>query len=969
MNRVMLTGRTDRRGREWPSVLRHGGGNPGTVESELVFAPSTGPHGHRASSPSVPTGSAPMGHGAVHVVVLVAVGMWYACGGIPGDSLHAADDSPEATVAGDAPSPAALAAYARFVRPLLARRCQACHGALAQQAGLRLDTAASLLAGGHSGPAASPGMPAESLLLARVTDADPTERMPPPGEGEPLTEEEVREIRAWIAAGCPAPADERPEADPRDHWAFRPVERPAVPGAAGSHPIDGFLAAARARAGITEVAAEAPPGVLVRRLYVDLIGLPPSPEDLAAILADRVAGNAAGGTEGWYERLVDRLLADPRHAQRWARHWMDVWRYSDWWGLGDQLRNSSPHIWHWRDWIVESLAADLPYDEMVRLMLAADELYPDDPARVRATGFLARNWFLFNRTPWLDETVEHVGKAFLGLTLNCAKCHDHKYDPLRQEDHYAFRAFFAPYHVRHDVVPGEPDTDRDAIPRVFDGEPTAPTYLLVRGDDARPAKDRPIAPAVPAVFGVPLPPIEPVSLPPRAWQPERQPWAIEAHRAVASARVAAAEAALTAAAADERPLLEARLGAERGGLAAIDARATAMQAGWNADDAASHHGQAAVTAERESAVARARVAVIEAERALAAAAGDDRTKAAEKAAQKLATARAALDEAVAALTAPGGTFTPLVGARWVPTRFRYSGQDDPPIPFPDTSTGRRRALAAWITDPRHPLTPRVAVNHLWLRHMGRPLVATMFDFGRKGAAPTHPDLLDWLAAELVAGAPDGAPWSLRHLHRLIVTSAAYRMDSSAAGLGPAAERDPDNALLWRREPVRLEAQVVRDAVLAVAGLLDVSPGGPPVPPDRQAESRRRSLYFTHSDTSRNPFLVVFDDAAVKDCYRREESVVPQQALALSHAALVHEAAATVARRLSADGAGDAAFVDRAFVAVLARPADDAERDACLGALERWRRLPDEAVGGTPPDPARGHLVWALFNHTDFVTVR
>jgi len=855
--------------------------------------------------------------------------------------------------------------YRQVVRPLLARRCQACHGALGQQSGLRVDTAAAVLVGGASGPAALAGFPDASALIARVTDPDPTRRMPPEGEGEPLTAVEVTALRSWIAAGCPAPPDERPEPDPRDHWAFRPVVRPAVPGAADGHPIDRFLEAARAKAGITAVAAEAPPGILVRRLYLDLIGIPPSPEDLAAIVADRAAGTA-----GWYERLVDRLLADPRHAQRWARHWMDVWRYSDWWGLGDQLRNSSPHIWHWRDWIVESLAADLPYDEMVRLMLAADELHPDDPARLRATGFLARNWFLFNRTPWLDETVEHVGKAFLGLTLNCAKCHDHKYDPLRQEDHYAFRAFFAPYHVRHDVVPGEPDTARDAIPRVFDGEPTAPTYLLVRGDDARPAKDRPIAPGVPAVFGVPLPPIEPVPLPPGAWQPERQPWAIEAHRAAARGRVAAAEAALAAAAADDRPLVEARLEAERAALAAIEARATAMEAGWNADDAASHRAQAAVTAEREWAAAQARVAVVEAERAAAAAGGgDDRDRAVEKAGQKLATARAALDEALAAVGAPGGTFTPLVGARWVPTRFRYSGQDDPPIPFPDTSTGRRRALAAWITDPRHPLTPRVAVNHLWLRHMGRPLVATMFDFGRKGAAPTHPDLLDWLAAELVAGPPGGSPWSLRHLHRLIVTSAAYRMDSSPAGLEPAAGRDPDNALLWRREPVRLEAQVVRDAVLAVAGLLDVSPGGPPVPPERQAESRRRSLYFTHSDISRNPFLVVFDDAAVKDCYRREESVVPQQALALSHAALVHEAAATVARRLSADGVGDAAFVDRAFVAVLARPADDAEREACLGALERWRRLPDEAIGGTPPDPARGHLVWALFNHTDFVTVR
>ncbi len=870
----------------------------------------------------------------------------------------------------DAASSPPVAVYRQAVRPLLARRCQACHGGLAQQANLRLDTTAGMLAGGDSGAAVNPGVPAESLLLARVSDPDPARRMPPPGEGEPLSADEVDQIRAWIAAGCPAPPDEQPEADPRDHWAFRPVQRPPLPGPEGGHPIDRFLAAARARAGVGPVAAEAPAEILVRRVYLDLIGIPPSPEDLAAIVTDRA--------EGWYERLVDRLLADPRHAQRWARHWMDVWRYSDWWGLGDQLRNSSPHIWHWRDWIVESLAADVPYDEMVRLMLAADELHPDDPSRLRATGFLARNWFLFNRTPWLDETVEHVGKAFLGLTLNCAKCHDHKYDPVRQTDHYAFRAFFAPYHVRLDAVPGEPDTQRDAIPRVFDGEPEAPTFLLVRGDDARPDRDRPIAPAVPALFGVPLPPIEPVPLPPRAHQPERMPWVVEAHLAAAAKRLTAAEAACTAAADDTRAAAMARLDVERAAVAAITARAAAMRAAWAAADspatvessAAGAAARAAVRAERELAAAQAREAVVAAEQAVAAAddkVADEKGKAG--ATEKLAAARATAEKAAAAVAEEGEAYTPLVGARWVPTRFRYSGHDDPPVPFPATSTGRRRALATWITDPRHPLTPRVAVNHLWMRHMGRPLVATVFDFGRKGAAPTSPELLDWLAAELVAGAPGGTPWSLRHIHRLIVTSAAYRMDSSTTGLDAAAAADRDNHLLWRREPVRLEAQVVRDAVLAVAGLLDVTPGGPPVPPDQQAASRRRSLYFTHSEVSRNPFLVVFDDAAVKDCYRREESVVPQQALALSHAALVHEAAAVVAARLAADGVGDPEFVDRAFVNVLSRPAAPAERDACLEALAAWRALPAGDLGGAAPDPARGHLVWALFNHTDFVTVR
>ena len=320
---------------------------------------------------------------------------------------------------------AAQAAYVDTIRPLLAERCFACHGGLRQEAGLRLDTASLMAAGGDTGPAVVRGDSAASLILARVADPDPTTRMPPEGEGEPLSEVQVAALSAWIAAGCPAPADEKPEADPRDHWAFRPRVRPETPVVADTawvnNPIDAFLAAAHERAGVAPQ-PEAPRHVLVRRLFIDLIGLPPQPEQLAAALAD--------SSPDWYERLVEKLLADPRHGERWARHWMDVWRYSDWWGLGDQLRNSQKHMWHFRDWIVESLNADVPYDEMVRQMLAADELHADDPARLRATGFLARNWFLFNRTPWMDDTVEHVAKGLLGLTMNCAKCHAHKYDPV-----------------------------------------------------------------------------------------------------------------------------------------------------------------------------------------------------------------------------------------------------------------------------------------------------------------------------------------------------------------------------------------------------------------------------------------------------------------------------------------------------------------------------------------------------------
>ena len=856
---------------------------------------------------------------------------------------------------------------------MFADRCFACHGALAQQAGLRVDTAAGLLAGGDAGPVVVPGDPAAGTLVARLIHTDPAERMPPEGEGEPLEPEQIETLKAWIAAGCPAPADEAPESDPREHWAFRPRVRPAVPAVTHPdsvrNPIDAFLEAAREQAGIAPQ-PEASREVLVRRLHLDLVGLPPQPEELAAILAD--------ASPDWYETLVDRLLADPRHGERWGRHWMDVWRYADWWGLGDQLRNSQKHIWHWRDWIIESLNADTGYDEMVRLMLAADEIAPDDLPKLRATGFLARNWFLFNRTPWMDETVEHVAKGFLGLSLNCAKCHDHKYDPLRQEDYYAMRAFFEPLHARLDVLPGEPDLERDGIPRVFDGVPDVPTFLFIRGEDTKPDTSRPILPGVAAVFNFSSVEVRPVSLPKTESQPARRPWVIDAHVAAAGRRLDAARAARDAA---PSPGSEQGVAIAAADLAAVERRGAAMRAAWAAEDlagagtdeslslAAAAAALEAVRAERTLVAARAKAALLETEAKLAAAAAEAKT-AAEKA---VADARTALEQAEASAAEPGEAFTPLVGARWTPTRFRNSSADDPAIPFPTTSTGRRSALAAWITAPGNPLTARVAANHLWARHMGRALVPTVFDFGRKGTPPDHPALLDWLASELVESSVNGPyknPWSMKRLHRLIVTSAAYRLQSSTTGNAAGVRLDPDNRTWWRREPIRLESEAVRDGILALAGTLDARIGGASVAAAEQPASTRRSLYFQHTDPDRNPFLTTFDGAGVKECYERERSIVPQQALALANAGFVHDAAARIAARIApaTPPVDEATFIDRAFRTVLGRPASAAESEACVGALAQWRSLEPVPTDGAV-EPARIHLVWALLNHTDFVTLR
>ncbi|MBX9655079.1 DUF1549 domain-containing protein, partial [bacterium] len=413
--------------------------------------------------------------------------------------------------------------YAKQIKPLLASRCLACHGALKQEGSLRLDTAASVKAGGDSGPAIEPGQSSKSIIIERVTSKDDSFRMPPHDSGTAFTDLEIALLSRWINEGATAPSDEKPESDPKEHWAFRSVQRPASPAIHDSESestIDDYLAMARSSRQLA-MQPIAERGILLRRVYLDLIGLPPSESELIEFEAvDR---------PDQFERVVDHLLASPHYGERWGRHWMDIWRYSDWWGLGADLRNSQKHIWHWRDWIIESLNSDVGYDEMIRQMLAADELYPTDTERLRATGYLARQYYKFNRTTWLDETVEHTSKAFLGLTMNCAKCHDHKYDPIEQTNYYQFRAFFEPYQVRMDQLPGEIDLDKDGIPRAFDCNLDTPTYLHVRGDEKRPKSDTPLPPGLPAILTSSAGDlsISPVTLPPESYLTGLKPFVLQ----------------------------------------------------------------------------------------------------------------------------------------------------------------------------------------------------------------------------------------------------------------------------------------------------------------------------------------------------------------------------------------------------------------------------------------------------------
>jgi hypothetical protein len=1061
--------------------------------------------------------------------------------------------------------------YLRQIKPLFADKCYACHGALQQKADLRLDTVKSILDGSGKGRVVIPGQSDKSKLIDHVLARKGARLMPPATDGDPFSPAQVTLIRKWIDEGTRGPMNEKPEADPRDHWAFRAPLRPALPipnsFTASANPIDAFIAAEWEKHRLKPQAL-ADRRILLRRVYLDLIGLPPTRQELDAFAAD--------ASPDAFEKVVDRLLASSQYGERWGRHWMDIWRYSDWWGLGQEVRNSQKHIWHWRDWIIESLNGDNGYDQMVREMLAADELYPNDLGRLRATGYLVRPYFIFNRTTWLDETIEHTAKAFLGLTFNCAKCHDHKYDPVRQKDYYRFRAFFEPYQVRMDQVPGETDYEKDGIPRVFDSNLEAPTYVFFRGDDRQPLKDRPLDAGLPRLLLWSPLEIAPVTLPPEAHAPGLRPWVLENHLRMADRNIAVARAVLERARADlaraeRKPAAPAKvketslfrdefsstdhwtLGAGKwekspgrlrqsfpgerrsfvqakippptdfqaffkfaitggepwrsvgisfdvadsnevlvyatahvGGprlqvsykqgndyvyppqgsrawpvqfnkplemeirvygnlvnvavdnrfvlayrlpiarkpgalqlityaatadflrfeLAELSANAKMIEAGTQmtvapVQPANPAQARAAVTvAEKTLAVADfepglfrarakadrakfhdtarfkelARVAAAleqqqtlsKAEEALARAELDvTRAEPAKRpeAEKKRKAAEDAIMRARKGLANPGENYTSVSGARKTP-ESNLETEASRLRSFPKTSSGRRSALATWLTDRRNPLAARVAVNHIWGRHFGRPLVPTIFDFGRKGTPPTHPALLDLLAVDFMEHG-----WSMKHLHRLIVTSRAYRLGSSTASAdAKTRETDPENRWYWRMNPIRMDAQILRDSLLCLSGELDPKLCGPSVPTTDES-SRRRSIYFVHSHNDNQKFLSMFDDASVRECYRRSESIVPQQALALANSQLSQAAAAKINERLHKQfgPVSDAEFIRGAFATILAAAPTAEEQAEC----ERALRDLNQVLKGRPDAGrrARGNLLHALLNHNDFITVR
>jgi cytochrome c553 len=760
-----------------------------------------------------------------------------------------------AATAGNAAEPSATAEQLRFfesaVRPLLVEHCLKCHGPEKQWANLRVDSRAALLQGGDSGPAIVPGKPDESRLLRAVQQVDESLKMPP--EGEKLTARQIADLARWIAWGAPFPPSEAPRARDRNpaHWSFQPPVKGAIPAVRQAdwpaNPVDQFILAKLESAGLSP-APRADRRTLIRRVTFDLWGLPPTPEEVAEFLDD--------SRPEAYERLIDRLLASPAYGERWGRHWLDVARYADSNGLDENVAHGN--AWRYRDYVVASWNADKPYDRFVREQLAGDLLpWVDDSQRrelLIATGFLAIGPKVLAEVDEakmemdiVDEQIDTVGRALLGLTLGCARCHDHKFDPIDMTDYYGLAGIFKSTRTMEHFK---------KVARWYENVlPSPETTALQTAHAAQLALKQQEIRALVAHADAQLS----ASSPPESNAPEDRERRYPAETQAALKKLRQELAHLE----KNPPDLPSAMG---------------VTEGRPADVAIHLRGN------------------------------------------------------------------PLKLGAVVPRRTPAALRGPEPPAFSADQSGRRE-LADWLTDPQHPLTSRVLVNRIWRWHFGRGLVPSVDNFGLLGEAPTHPELLDWLASEFVA---DG--WSIKALHRLLLTSATYQQSSQHASADEQALRvDPENRWFGRAPVRRLEAEQFRDALLAVSGQLDDSLGGSLLTVKNRAyffdhtskdltdySSRRRSLYLP---VVRNNVydlfqLLDFPDPAIPNGDRATTTVAPQ-ALLLLNSEFVLQCAERLAQRVLREAVDDACRVDRLYHVAYSRAATPAEVHAAATFLRRF----------------------------------
>lgn len=897
-------------------------------------------------------------------------------------------------------APAPLRAEDELFLPvarLLVQHCLECHSGPEPAASLDLTSLHGMQAGGESGERVLvPGQPDQSYLVHQVVSGS----MPPAKTRRTLTEEERQQLVAWVAAGAPWP-DGR-VLDPydfttahragRDWWSLQPVVRPSLPPEAADpwvrNPIDAFVLA-RLRAAGLEPSPEAERLAWLRRVTFDLIGLPPAPDEIEAFLADREPDA--------YERVVDRLLASPRYGERWARHWFDVARFAE--SAGYEVNTARTNAWPYRDYVIRALNEDRPYDQFVVDQLAGDQTGAD-----AATGFLVAGPHdlvgikniegqLQQRANDLDDIVSTTAAAFLGITMNCARCHDHKFDPITQTDYYGMVAVFAGVQHGERLVrlPGyeerlryEPQVRKELAaaharmrellwmhePVAGSGELRPAVNALGNVDRFTPIRARRVRFTILATSDV-----EPCLDELEVYTAEREPRnvALAAAGGRATASSVYANGAL-----EIHQLSHVNDGLYGNGRSWISAE---PQAGWVEIELAEEFliDRVAWARDREGKYAdrlatRYRIEVASADGAWQVVATSD-DRAAYRAGQapppaeerlppeakaELDSLRARIEELEAALP-EAATMSVYAGTFKEPEPVRRLHRGEVMQPREVVPPGavaalgrwleldpaaaekdRRLALARWIAHRDNPRTARVMVNRLWHYHFGRGLVATPNDLGWHGGLPSHPELLDWLADEFVSQG-----WSIKAMHRLMVLSATYRQESAARAECMAV--DADNRLLWRFAPRRLEAECIRDAVLWASGVLDLRMGGPGydafepnsnyvkvyIPKTNFGPAEwRRMVYESRPRMVPEATFGMFDcPDASRSQAQRPTSLTPLQALSLLNSPFVVQQAELFAARLRAEAPNDpSAQIRRAFLLAFGRAPDDAELEAALSAL-------------------------------------